>query len=112
NADDANRFADFQSALARIAAVLAELLAETPPSLDDTKAGDLLTLLRTGRGIRRLGEKDLYRLLRWATMRLADVVDEWFRSDLLRAAIAARALQGTALGPRSAGSGLVLLLRA
>jgi phytoene dehydrogenase-like protein len=116
NPDDASRYVDFQSALARIAAVLAPLLVEIPPALDDTRAGDLLTFLRTGRGIRKLAEKDLYRLLRWTTMPMADLVDEWFRpnkeNDLLRAAIAARALQGTALGPMSAGGGLVLILRA
>ena len=44
-------------------------------------------------------------------MPVADLVGEWFDHELLRAAIAAPALTGTMLGPRSAGSSLVLLMR-
>jgi phytoene dehydrogenase-like protein len=39
-------------------------------------------------------------------------VAEWFSTDLLQAAIAARAIFGTAAGPWSAGTGTVLLLNA
>jgi phytoene dehydrogenase-like protein len=44
-------------------------------------------------------------------MPVADLVREWFDDDLLRATVAAPALTGTMLAPRSAGSSLVLLLR-
>jgi phytoene dehydrogenase-like protein len=45
-------------------------------------------------------------------MAVADFVAEFFETELLRAAIAARGIFGTALGPWSAGSTAVLLLRA
>ena len=45
-------------------------------------------------------------------MAVADLVAEWFETDLLQAAIAARAIHGTAMGPWSAGTGAVLLLGA
>jgi phytoene dehydrogenase-like protein len=45
-------------------------------------------------------------------MAAADLVGEWFESDLLQAAIAARGVFGTALGPWSSGSGAVLLMQA
>jgi phytoene dehydrogenase-like protein len=45
-------------------------------------------------------------------MAAADFVSEWFENDLLRATVAARGVFGTFLGPWSAGSTLVLLLRA
>jgi phytoene dehydrogenase-like protein len=109
---DGRNYPEVQATLARIAAVLADLLPQAPPDLDRAGAGDLLALLRTGRGVRKLAAADLYRLLRWTPMPIADLVAEWFRTDLLRAAIAARGLQGTAFGPMSAGSALVLLLRA
>src|SRR6202034_2658368 len=41
-----------------------------------------------------------------------DFVAEFFETDLLRAVIAARGIYGAALGPWSAGSTLLLLLRA
>jgi phytoene dehydrogenase-like protein len=45
-------------------------------------------------------------------MAVADLVAEFFETELLRAAIAARGIFGTAMGPWSAGSSLVLLIRA
>jgi phytoene dehydrogenase-like protein len=44
-------------------------------------------------------------------MPAADLMGEWFEGDLLSAAIAAPGLSGTMLGPRSAGSALVLLMQ-
>ncbi len=69
-------------------------------------------MLKTGRSIRNLGKKDLYRVLRWGPMAAADLVAEFFDTEPLRATIAARGIFGTFLGPWSAGSSLVLMLRA
>ena len=46
----------------------------------------------------------MYRLLRWGPMAVADLVAEYFETELLRATIAARGIFGTFLGPWSAGS--------
>ena len=62
----------------------------TPPSLDEPAAGELWELLKTGRRFRALGKTDGFRLLRWMPMAVADLVAEWFETDLLQAAIAAR----------------------
>src|SRR2546430_9529260 len=59
-----------------------------------------------------LGKKGIFDLLRWAPMAVADFVSEFFETELIRAVIAARGIFGTALGPWSAGSTAVLLLRA
>ena len=69
-------------------------------------------MLKTGRAIRKLGKKDMFRLLRWGPMAVADLASEYFETELLRAVIAARGVFGTFLGPWSAGSALVLLIRA
>jgi phytoene dehydrogenase-like protein len=69
-------------------------------------------MLKTGRALRKLGKKDMYRVLRWGPMAAADLVAEFFETELLRATVAARGIFGTALGPWSAGSSLVLLIRA
>jgi phytoene dehydrogenase-like protein len=109
---DAEKFAEFQQTLARIAAVLSRVMADTPPSIDEPSAGDLWRLLLTGKALRGLGQKDMYRLLRWGPMAVADLVGEWFGTELLRATIAARGIFGAFLGPRSAGSSALLLMRA
>jgi len=109
---DATRYPEFQESLAKISKVIGEALELTPPNIDEPSKGDLWGMLQTGRAIRKLGKKDMYRLLRWGPMAVADLVAEYFETELLRATIAARGIFGTFLGPWSAGSSLVLLLRA
>ncbi|HKF22318.1 MAG TPA: NAD(P)/FAD-dependent oxidoreductase [Candidatus Angelobacter sp.] len=109
---DAQQYPAFQEALAKIGRVIGEALRMTPPNIDDPSRGDLWAMLQTGRSLRKLGKKDMYRLLRWGPMAVADLVAEFFETKLLRAAVAARGIFGTAMGPWSAGSSLVLLIRA
>jgi phytoene dehydrogenase-like protein len=109
---DAVKYPEFQQSLGKISKVMAEALATTPPDLDDPSRGDLWSMLKTGRAIRKLGKNDMFRLLRWGPMAVADLAGEYFETELLRAVIGARGIFGTFLGPWSAGSSLVLLIRA
>jgi phytoene dehydrogenase-like protein len=109
---DAAKYPEFQQSLGKISKVIAEALATTPPDIDHPSSGDLWSMLKTGRAIRNLGKKDMFRLLRWGPMAVADLAAEYFETELLRAVIAARGVFGTFLGPWSAGSTLVLLIRA
>jgi len=109
---DAAKYSEFQQSLGKISKVIAEALATTPPDIDHPSRGDLWSMLQTGRAIRKLGKKDMFRLLRWGPMAVADLASEYFETELLRATIAARGVFGTFLGPWSAGSALVLLIRA
>ena len=108
---DADAWPSFHGAMARVCSVLAPLFAAPPPSIDRPGARDLWELLKAGRRFRALDTRDGYRLLRWLPMPVADLVQEWFEHDLLRAVVAAPGVSGTMLGPRSAGSSLVLVLR-
>ena len=109
---DAERYPVFQESLEKIGRVIGDALKLAPPNIDDPSRGDLWAMLQTGRALRKLGKKDMYRLLRWGPMAVADLVAEFFETELLRATIAARGIFGTAMGPWSAGSSLVLLIRA
>jgi phytoene dehydrogenase-like protein len=109
---DAAKYPEFEQSLEKIAKVIQDALATTPPNIDDPSRGDLWSMLKTGRAIRKLGRKDMFRLLRWGPMAVADLASEYFETELLRAVIAARGVFGTFLGPWSAGSALVLLIRA
>jgi phytoene dehydrogenase-like protein len=109
---DATRYVELEGVLGRVGKVLSQALSLAPPNIDNPSTGDLWGMLKTGRGIRNLGEKDMYRLLRWGPMAVADFVAEWFETELLRSVVAARGIFGTFLGPWSAGSALVYLLRA
>src|SRR5690348_10071360 len=109
---DAERYREFAATLAKLSKVIAKVLALTPPEIENPATQDLLSVLQVGRSVRGLGKKDTYNLLRWAPMPVADLVAEFFETELLRATIAARGIFGTAMGPWSAGSSLVLLIRA
>ncbi len=108
---DADAYPRFRDAIDRAASVLAVALTSPPPDIDSPSVGDIWQLLKAGREFRALGKRGGHQLLRWAPMAVADFVREWFDDELLRAAIAAPGVSGTMLGPRSAGSTLVLLLR-
>ncbi|MGA7219619.1 MAG: NAD(P)/FAD-dependent oxidoreductase [Candidatus Sulfotelmatobacter sp.] len=109
---DAAKYPEFEKSLSKISKVIAEALATTPPDIDHPSSGDLWSMLKTGRALRNLGKRDMYRVLRWGPMAVADLVAEYFETELLRAVIAARGIFGTFLGPWSAGSALQLLIRA
>ena len=108
---DAAKYPELQESIRKMGSVIADALKMTPPNIDDPSKTDLWGMLQTGRALRKLGKKDLYRLLRWGPMAVADLVAEYFETDLLRGTIAARGIFGTFLGPWSAGSALVLLIR-
>ena len=108
---DARRYPEFCATLDRIRSFVANVMANTPPDIEHPTSKDLWSLLTMGRRFRGLGKQDAYRLLRWAPMSAADFVSEWFESEPLRAIIAAGGIFGTSLGPRSAGSAAVLLMR-
>lgn len=112
SAKDAAGYAELQRTLRDIGGAIEYLLTMTPPDLDDPASGNLWELLQAGRKLRGLGEKDLYRLLRWGPMAVADLVSEFFENELLRATIAGQGIFGTFLGPWSAGSSSNLILRA
>jgi phytoene dehydrogenase-like protein len=109
---DAEKYVELHDVLERTGAILSELLTLTPPVIEKPSNDDLWKLFKVGRKFRKLGKKEMMRVLRWGPMAVADFVAEFFEADLLRAAVAARGIYGAAMGPWSAGSTALLLLRA
>jgi phytoene dehydrogenase-like protein len=112
SAKDAAKYIQFADSLSATAGFFTQLTSITPPAIDHPTPEDLWNLLKTGKSVRDLGKMGIFDLLRWGPMAAADFVAEFFDTELLRATIAARGIFGTALGPWSAGSTAVLLLRA
>jgi phytoene dehydrogenase-like protein len=109
---DAEAWPRFVSSVAALARVIGTLYTATPAPVDEPSGRDLWALLRTLRAFRTLDKADAYRLLRWGPMAVADLVGESFVTERLRATVAADGIFATRFGPWSAGSGMVLLLRA
>ncbi len=110
SARDGEQYPRFLESFSRISRVVRAICTAPPPSIDDPSAGDVIELVKAARAYRSIGKADEYRLLRWMPMPVADLVAEWFESELLRAAIAAGGVLGSFLGPWSAGSSALLLL--
>jgi phytoene dehydrogenase-like protein len=110
SAKDAAQYPRFLESFRRISGVLRAIASAPPPSIDKPGASDLIGVLKSGRRFRALGKTDAYRLLRWMPTAVADLAGEWFESEPLKATVAAGGILGSFLGPRSAGSGAVLLM--
>jgi phytoene dehydrogenase-like protein len=106
---DAAAYPAFDARVRSFAGFLAGLNAAAPPDIQHPSRADAFAALRLGRAFRRLGRKDGRQLLRAMPMPAADFVGEAFEDDALRAAIAARGVQFTAMGPWTAGTAAVLL---
>lgn len=107
---DADAWSRFDRKVRSLGSFLAHLHAATPPDLTAPSVRDAVAGLRLGRAVRRLGGAGNTReALRVLPMAVADFVAEHLETDTLRAAVAARGVQHTAMGPWSAGTTLVLL---
>lgn len=105
---DAERYPEFATLIQRIAGFLRRL-AWQPPLQFETRSGHLRDQLAAGLTFRRLGGAVMHETLRTLPMPIADLLDDWFEDDLLKAVLAVQGVQGVSLGPRSAGSTALFL---
>lgn len=106
---DAAKWMAFTTRLRKLAGFL-EALYQTPaPDVGVTSLKDLLPLLKLGKQYRDLGKEDMIEFLRALPLSVWDLLDEWFENDALKAAVAAGGIQDYQQGPRSGGTGFVLL---
>jgi len=59
--------------------------------------------------LRRLGRKDMFRVIRSLSMSAQEFTDDWFEAEPLKAAVGALAIHGVTLGAYSAGTGYTLM---
>jgi phytoene dehydrogenase-like protein len=108
SARDAERLPAYYAMLDRVAAVLRDLLLATPPNL----GGGLPALLGAWRVAKRYraldlaGQRDVLDLF---TKSAGDVLDRWFESGPIKAALGFDAIVGNYASPYAAGSAYVLL---
>ncbi len=106
---DAGRWEAFCALAHKLAGFLQHLYGVTPPRLTSTRAADLVTLLGLGRRVRGMGREDMIELLRVLPMSVAELLDDWFETEVLKGLLGAGGITGIAQGPRSAGTAFVML---
>lgn len=106
---DAQRWIPFSQRVQRFAMFLQSVYRSPPPRPHSTSVRDAFRLLGLARRLRGLGRRDMIELLRVLPMSVADLLDDWFESDLLKGALGGCALTGIFQGPRSGGTAFVFL---
>ena len=110
SAKDAARWPDFVAFMDKAAAFLDAAYATPMPRLPPADMwADGLPLAKLGWKLRRLGGKDMFKVIRSMSMSMVEFTEEWFESEPLRAAIAAVGIHGLTLGAMSAGGGYTLM---
>ena len=66
-------------------------------------------LMELGLDLRLAGRKDMLNFIRALPMTAQELVEEYFESEAVKAAIASVAIHGSTLGPMSAGTGYTLI---
>ncbi len=106
---DAAKWPEFTSRLRKLAGFLEELYVTPAPDISASSLGELLPLLGLGRKFRALGRRDMIEFLRTLPLSVWELLDDWFESPALKAAVAPGGIQDHQQGPRSGGTGFVLL---
>ena len=106
---DADAYEQYGHDLGMVCRALKPLLDEAPPDLFSDDPEELLALAGLGRRLRELDKRTLHNAVRLLTGSAADFLDDYFESELLKGYLASSSIIGTKVGPRSQGSGLVLL---
>jgi phytoene dehydrogenase-like protein len=109
SAKDAEKWDAFCRLMHKLSGFLQHIYGTVPPALTSTEFGDLITLLGLGRRVRGMGKTDMIELLRILPMSVAELLDDWFESDVLKGTIGAGGITGVCHGPRSAGTAFVML---
>jgi len=68
-----------------------------------------MDLAKLGINVRMMGGKDMMRIIRGIPMTAEEFVDEWFDSDVVKAAVASLGIHGFTLGVMGAGTGYTLM---
>ena len=106
---DAAKWPAFCTRLARQAKQLEALYMAPPPDLMTREPRELLRVAGFALGARRLGRQGMEDLLRLMPMAAADLLDDWFECDALKAILAATGIMHLCQGPRSGGTAFRLL---
>ncbi|HEX2194863.1 MAG TPA: NAD(P)/FAD-dependent oxidoreductase [Candidatus Limnocylindria bacterium] len=106
---DADGYEQYGHDLDRVCQAIKPLLDTVPPDIFSDDPDELTALAELAARLRGLDKRTLHNAVRLLTGSAADFLDGYFRSELLKGYLASSGIIGSKVGPRSQGSGLVLL---
>lgn len=105
---DAERLPAYYAMLEDVAAVVKDLLLETPPNVGGGMR-DLFQAVKVGKRFKALDISLRRDLLDLFTKSAGDILDQWFESDPIKACFGFDSIVGNLASPYTAGSAYVLL---
>lgn len=109
---DAARYAAFLKDVQGYTKVLGGIRTLTPPAVPNYHYRELLPWLRAGLDLKRMGDAEMMAFMRVLPMPIAEFLDEWFETPILKAALGITGVAGSMQGPRSAGTTFTFLYQA
>ncbi len=106
---DAEAYDRYSRDVTRQCRFIQPFLMRTAPDPTSLKPRDLGELIYLGKKFSGLGAAEMAQTLRFWTMSIADFLDEYFETDVIKANFSISGIIGTALGPMSPGTAYVLL---
>jgi phytoene dehydrogenase-like protein len=107
---DASRWPEFVRFMNKAANILDAAYSTIMPRLPrHFSLSEGYGLLELGLELRLAGRKDMLSFIRALPMTAQELVEEYFESEELKAAVASVAIHGSTLGPMSAGTGYTLI---
>ena len=106
---DAEAYDRYARDVTRQCRFIQPLLMRTAPDPTSFRPRDIRELLYLGRKFAGLSPEEMALTLRFWTMSIAEFLDEYFETDVIKANFAISGIIGTALGPMSPGTAYVLL---
>jgi phytoene dehydrogenase-like protein len=106
---DADMYKTYRADTMRQCRFIRDFLLSTAPDPTSFRPRDLREMLHIGRKFQEMGEDRMYETLRFWTMSVADYLDQYFETEVIKAAKSGSGIIGTALGVHSPGTAYVLL---
>ena len=106
---DADAYKRYSADTMRQCRFIRDFLLSTAPDPTSFKPKDLMEFARIGGKFTGMGEERMYETIRFWTMSVAEYLDEYFETDVIKAAFSGSGIIGTALGIHSPGTAYVLL---
>jgi phytoene dehydrogenase-like protein len=106
---DADGYEAYSHDLDRVCQAIKPLLDMAPPDIFSDDPEEVVALAALGARLRGLDKRTLHNAVRLLTGSAADFLDDYFESEILKGYLASTGIIGSKVGPRSQGSGLVLL---
>jgi phytoene dehydrogenase-like protein len=106
---DADAYEAYDHDIVRVIQAIKPLFDSVPPNIYSDDPEELVALAGIGQHLRGLEPRVLHNAVRLLTGSASDFLDDYFESEILKGYLASSSIIGSKVGPRSQGSGLVLL---